>query len=412
MARRTDALNVAGINALKPRSKDYKVSDGRGLYLLVTAAGGKLWRFNYRFAAKQKQITLGKYPDVSLKSARDRRDKARVLIADGVDPIAAKNARKTAAHVLDENSFEVIAREWYQKQKTAWTDSHSSRIIRRLERDVFPWLGKQPVKKVEAPEILSVVRRIEERGSVETAHRALRDISSVFRYAIATARHTRNPAVDLRGALPPVKKGHFPALTEPKEVGALLRVIDGYQGDFVTRCALNLSPLVFLRPGELRRGEWCEIDLSHSEWRIPSEKMKGKADHIVPLSRQAAAILEELCELTGNGRYLFPNARHRDRPMSENAVLAALRALGYDKTRMVPHGFRAMARTLMDEVLHERPELIEHQLAHQVRDPLGRAYNRTSHLPERRAMMQRWANYLDTLRAGADVVPISTRVTK
>jgi len=405
----TDVLTRARINALKPKERDYKVTDGRGLYLLLTKAGGKLWRFQYRLDGKQKQITLGRYPDVSLKAARDKRDKARVQLAEGIDPIATKKAARTGK---DPDSFGAIAREWYEKREATWAPSHGIRIYRRMERNVFPWLGDRHIKSIEAPDILTVVRRIEERGAVETAHRALRDISAVFRYAVASARLTRNPAADLRDALPPVKKRHFPAITDPVEVGKLLCAMDGYRGDYVTRCALRLAPLVFVRPGELRRAEWDEFALDAAEWRIQGAKMKMKGDHIVPLATQAVAILEDLHKLTGSGPYVFPNARHPSKPMSENATLAALRGLGYDKTRMVPLGFRAMARTLLDEVLHERPELIEHQLAHQVRDPLGRAYNRTTHLPERKEMMQRWADYLDMLRAGANVVPIKTRLAE
>jgi integrase len=300
-----------------------------------------------------------------------------------------------------------VAREWFEKRSPGWAWSHASRVIRRLERDVFPWIGGAPIRSLEAPDILTVARRIEQRGAVETAHRALRDISAVFRYAIVTARLTRNPAPDLRDALAPIQKRHFPAITDPVEVGELLRAIDGYQGDHVTRCALRLAPLTFVRPGELRRAEWSEVDPDTATWLIPAAKMKGRADHVVPLSRQAVAVCEDLKPLTGHGCYLFPNAWHHDRPMSENAVLAALRGMGIGKDRMVPHGFRAMARTLLDEALHERPELIEHQLGHWVHGPLGRAYNRATFLPERRAMVQRWSDYLDALREGGNVVPIN-----
>lgn len=401
-----DKLNVSKIKALKPRARDYKMSDGRGLYLLVTKGGGKLWRFKYRRGGKEKLLTLGAFPDVGLKAARDMRDAARERLAEGIDPGAERKSIEEADTTSERDGFEPVAREWFAKRKTSWADSHSSRIIRRLERDVFPWLGRTHVAEIEAPDVLTVVRRIEERGSVETAHRALRDISSIFRYGIATARLTRNPAGDLRGALQPVRKSHFPAITDPVEAGKLLRAIEGYRGDHVTRCALRLAPLVFVRPGELRGAEWSEFDLAAGEWRIPGTKMKGRADHIVPLAPQALEILRDIEPLTRCGRFVFPNARHADRSMSENTLLGALRSLGYDKTRMVPHGFRAMFRTLADEVLHERVDLIEHQLAHNVRDTLGRAYNRTQHLTERRAMMKRWASYLDVLRAGANVVPM------
>jgi integrase len=296
-----------------------------------------------------------------------------------------------------------VAREWYAKHTSAWAESHGSRIIRRLERDIFPWLGKGPVAEITPPELLAVVRRIEGRGALETAHRALQNCGQVFRYAIATARAERDPSQDLRGALPPVKEGHFAAVTDPKRLGEILRAFDGYEGTLPVRCALRLAPLVFVRPGELRKALWADIDLEAAEWRY--EFTKTGTPHIVPLSRQATEILEEIHPLTGRSSYVFPSARSAQRPMSDNAILAALRRMGIPKDEMTGHGFRAAARTILDEVLGFPPHLIEHQLAHAVRDPLGRAYNRTAHLAERRDMMQAWADYLDDSRANAGMVP-------
>ena len=293
------------------------------------------------------------------------------------------------------HSFEAVAREWFTKHSSNWTTRHANLILRRLERDIFPWMGSRPVASITAPELLTAVRRIEQRGALDTAHRVLQNCGQVFRYAVATGRAQRDPSGDLRGALPPVKKKHFAALTEPKQVGPLLRVPDGYQGTLIVRCALRFAPLVFVRPGELRHAQWSDIDLEASEWRYTVTKTS--TPHIVPLSRQAVAILRELHPLTGQGRYVFPSARtpKGDRPMSNNATLAALRRMGIGKEEMIGHGFRAMARTILDEVLGFRPDFIEHQLAHAVRDPNGRAYNRTAYLPERRKMMQEWADYLD-----------------
>ena len=324
-----------------------------------------------------------------------------------IDPSEHRQALKAAKVHQAANSFESVAREWFTKHAPRWAESHSSRIISRLERDVFPWIGGKPVAAVTPSQLLSVVRRLEERGALETAHRALRNCGQVFRYAVATGRGRTDPTVVLRGALPPVKGGHFAAQTDPKAIGPLLRVLDGYEGSLIVRCALRLAPLVFVRPGELRRAEWSDIDLKSAEWRFTVSKTDTQ--HLVPLSRQAVEIMRELYPLTGQGRYVFPSARtsRGDRPMSENAVLAALRRMGVGKEEMTGHGFRAMARTLLDEVLGFRPDYIEHQLAHVVRDPLGRAYNRTAHLPQRREMMQAWADYLDQLKAGQKSDPTS-----
>jgi hypothetical protein len=373
--------------------------DSKGLFLFLPSSGGKLWRFKYRFEGKEKLISLGTYPEISLKNARDRRDIERKRVAEAIDPSANRQAAKQAKISDAENSFEVVAREWISKRSATWEPSHSSKIIRRLELDIFPWLGSRPVGEIKAPELLSALRRIEARGAVDTAHRALQNCGQIFRYAIATGRADRDVAADLRGALAPVKEGHFAAVTDPKELGALLRTLHGYEGGLVVRCALRLAPLVFLRPGELRQAEWVEFDLEKAEWVVPAKRMKIKdqGDHIVPLSKQAIAILNEIQPLTGRGRYVFPSGRSSQRPMSENAVLGAMRRMGITKEEMTPHGFRATARTILDEVLHVRVDVIEHQLSHAVRDPNGRAYNRTSHLPERLKMMQKWADYLDGL---------------
>lgn len=398
------ALSDVAIRKAKPADKPSRMFDGGGLYLEIAPSGGKLWRLKYRYGGKEKRLAIGTYPEISLLEARNRREAARKLLANGSDPADAKKAQKAARLDREANSFEVVAREWFVKFSPTWTDSHGDRIIRRLERDVFPWIGGRAIAEVKAPELLECLRRIEKRGALETAHRALQNCGQVFRYGVATGRAERDISSDLRGALPPVKPSHHAALTEPKKIGELLRAIDSYAGSLVTKCAMQLAPLVFLRPGELRNAEWVEIDLDKGEWNIPAEKMKMRQPHLVPLASQAAAILREVRALTGQGRYVFPSARTGERPMSNNAVLAALRRMGYDKEEMSGHGFRAMARTILDEVLGVRPDYIEHQLAHAVRDPNGRAYNRTAHVAERRKMMQQWADYLEKLKTGAEVI--------
>ncbi|MGH8501757.1 MAG: tyrosine-type recombinase/integrase [Gammaproteobacteria bacterium] len=393
------------IRNAKPTEKFRKLTDAGGLYLLLNPDGSRWWRLSYRFGGKQKGLSLGVYPAVGLKEARAKRDEMRRQLAAGIDPSAVRKASKAAQ--AGENSFETVAREWFAKFSPSWKPAHADKVICRLERDVFPWIGGRPIADINAPELLTVLRRIESRGALETAHRARQTSGQVFRYAVATGRAQRDSAADLRGALPPVKGQHFAAMTDPKAVGALLRAIDDYQGSFVTKCALRIAPLVFVRPNELRRAEWAEFDLDKAEWNIPAKRMKMDHAHLVPLATQAVGILRELRALTGRGRYVFPSARTLSRPMSDNAVLSALRRMGFAKHEMSGHGFRAMARTILDEVLNVRPDFIEHQLAHAVRDPNGRAYNRTAFLPERRAMMQRWANYLDGLKAGAKVIPLN-----
>jgi integrase len=396
--------NIKVKNA-KPGEKQIKLFDNDGMYLLVTPQGGKYWRLKYRYGGKEKVLALGTYPEISLADARQRRDYARKLLANSVDPSAVKKAQKAARADSDANTFEVVAREWHEKFKDTWSPSHSHVTITRLERDVFPWIGKRPISGLEPLEVLAVLQRIEYRGAAETARRMKIVCGQVFRYAVTTGRAQRDPTVDLKGALKPVISKHMAALTDPKDVAPLLRAIDNYKGSFVVKCALQLAALFFVRPGELRTAEWSEFDLDKAEWNIPVERMKlplkTKQErkgqfHLVPLSKQAIVILRELQPLTGNSRYVFPSHRTLSRPMSDNAILAALRRMGFAKDEMSGHGFRAMARTILDEILHIRPDFIEHQLAHAVRDPNGRAYNRTAHLIERRKMMQTWADYLDS----------------
>ena len=401
------ALNDTKIRSTKPSEKPMKLFDEGGLYLLITPSGGELWRFKYRFDGKEKLLSLGTYPEISLADARQRRDEARRNVAHGVDPSTLRKAQKQS-QTEETETFEVVAREWYTKFTPTWSAGHAESIKGRLEKDLIPWLGKLPMKEIKAPKVLEALRRIEDRGALEQAHRVRTIAGQVFRYAVATGRAERDVSADLRGALPQPPERHHAAITDPREVAPLLRAIDGYQGHFMVRCALKLAPLLFVRPGELRHAEWEEIDLDEAVWCIPAGKMKVKQPHIVPLCRQAVAILTELKALTGTSRYIFPSTRSHVRPMSDNTVNAALRYLGYDRNTMTGHGFRAMARTILDEVLHVRPDYIEHQLAHSVRDPLGRAYNRTAHLDERRKMMQQWADYLYGIKAGATVVPFKT----
>ncbi len=396
-------LTDTSIRNAKPKEKAYKLADERGLFLFITSKGNKLWRFKYRFLGKEKLLSIGAYPDVTLAKARAKRDDARKLLVDDIDPSENRKAIKASQTAEATNSFETIAREWFNRNSAIWAPSHAEKIIRRLERDIFPWLGNNPIASIRAPDILSSLRRIESRGALETAHRTLQTCSQIFRYAIATGRAQHNPVPDLKGALPAVKPNHHAAITEPVQIAALLRAIDSYQGTFVTTCALKLAPLVFVRPGELRAAEWSEINFDTAEWNIPAERMKMRQPLLVPLSTQAITILRDLHPLTGRGRYVFPCFRSPTKPMSNNAILAALRRMGFSKDEMTGHGFRAMARTVLDEVLSVRPDYIEHQLAHAVRDPNGRAYNRTAHISGRRKMMQTWADYLEKLKTKRNV---------
>lgn len=398
-------LTDLAVKNAKPGQKTVRLRDDRGLYLEISPKGGKWWRLRYMIKGKANMLSLGVYPDVSLKDARERRDEARKLIANGIDPSQARKEEKAEA-AAEALTFERVAREWYERFKPQWSPSHSLDVIQRLEKNVFPQLGPRPIRDITAPELLAAVRLIEGRGAVESARRVLQMCGQIFRYAIATGQADRDLAADLRGALPPAREKHHASITDPKAVAQLLRAIDGYEGSMVARCALRLAPLVFVRPGELRHAEWSEIDLDKAEWRIPAEKMKMREQHIVPLSRQAVAILRELHPLTGAGRYVFPSIRTSARPMSENTVLAALRRLGYTKDEMTGHGFRSMASTMLNEMNRWNRDAIERQLAHGERNAVRAAYNFAEHLPERRRMMQAWADHLDSLKAGAKVTPL------
>jgi len=389
-------LTDKAIRALKPLDKPYKATDGLGLYLLVQPTGSRLWRFKYRHGGKEGVESLGAYPDVSLALARQKRDELRRLRANGVDLAAHRRAAKKAKVDAATNSLQVIADEWFAIRSPVLAPKYAIKIIELLRRDIYPWLGSRPINDVSPPDMLAVLRRIEERGAVETARRALGNLSDVFQYAIATGRALSDPCRDLRGALSPRVKRHLSAITDPKKIPDLLTRIHGYHGTLVVRCALRLAPLVFVRPGELRTAKWADIDLDAAEWRFTASKTKQP--HLVPLSTQAVAILRELQPLTGRREYVFPGERSPLRPMSENTVNVALRSLDVPKEEMSGHGFRAMARTVLDEVLKVPAHLIEAQLAHSVRDANGRAYNRTTHIEDRRVMMQQWADYLDALR--------------
>ena len=378
-------LTDTAIRTAKPGERAIKLFDERGLYLELAPNGGKWWRLKYRFNGKEKRLSLGVYPDVGLKDARNRRDDARKLLADGVDPSENRKVQKLAKAGRTANSFETVAREWFAKYAPLWATSHAEKIIQRLQQDIFPWIGGRPIAEITAPEILAVLRRIENRGALDTSHRAHQNCGQIFRYGVATGRCERDTAADLRGALAPAKHRNFAAITEPVAVGELLRAIEGFRGTFVVQSALRLAPLLFVRPGELRRAKWKEFDFEKNEWRYLVSKTKS--EHLVPLAAQAVKILEELRPLTGNREFVFPG-RDQRRPMSEAAVNAALRRMGYDtKTEITGHGFRAMARTILHQELGVKPEIIEHQLAHRVPDALGTAYNRTKFLKERRAMM-------------------------
>lgn len=399
-------LTHAAVQSARATDKPQKLFDGNGLFLLIAPTGGKWWRLKYRFGGKEKLLSLGTYPDVSLKDARERRDAARKLLADGIDPGDARKAEKRTARLNAENSFEAIAREWHGKFSPDLSESHAKRNLRRLEVHVFPRLGGRPIASIEPPEVLDILQRIERKGTIETAHRVRVLIGQVMRYAIATARATRDVSADLRGAIPPAKVTHHAAVTEPKQLGGLLRAIEGYEGTAVVTAALRLAPLLFQRSGELRQAEWAEFDLDGAMWTIPSARMKRKKaakefgpDHIVPLSAQAVAILQELYLQTGRGRFVFPSLRGPQRPMSDMTLSAAFKRMGFDSDTALPHGWRATARTLAVEVLSFPAEIVEMQLSHEVRDSLGRAYNRTQWLDQRRELMQRWADYLDTLKA-------------
>jgi integrase len=419
------ALTDMEVKKAKAADKPVKLTDGGGLFLLVQPNGAKYWRLAYRFVGKQKTLALGVYPDVPLvgywhdpqtkkvwvKGARELREDARKLLANDTDPGAVKQAQKAAKGEQVANSFEAIAREWFVRHSPNWKENHSSKIIARLEKDVFPWIGARPIGEIAAPALLAAIRRIESRGALETAHRALACCGQVFRYGVATGRAERDPTGDLRGALPPVKKDkHFAAITEPKKVGELMRDIDGYQGSYIVKCAFKLSPLLFVRPGELRKMEWKDLNLDSAEWCYFITKTETQ--HIVPLARQAVEVLREIQPLTGRGKYVFHGERDHDRPMSDNAIRSALRRMGWANDEMTPHGFRAMASTILDNMGYKQ-EWLERQLAHEEPNKVKAAYKRESwrmYLPERTAMMQAWADYLDGLKVGADVIPLRAKV--
>lgn len=399
-------LTDVAIRAAKPADKPLRLFDADGLYLEVAPAGGKWWRFKYRFGGKEKRISLGVYPDVGLRDARERRDSARKLLANGVDPGVDRKVQRAATVERAANSFEAVAREWFARQSPGWAKTHADKIIARLEKDVFPWLGGRAIAEIKAPEVLALLRRVEARGALDTAHRVHQNCGQVFRYAVATGRAERDVSADLRGALPAARHTHFASVTEPEEVSSLLRALDGFQGTFVVQCALRLAPLLFVRPGELRTAEWAQFDLDRAQWRYTVSKTK--TEHLVPLATQAVAILRDLYALTGQRKYVFPG-RDVKKPMSGAAINAALRRMGFDtKTEITGHGFRAMARTILHEQLRFPGEVIEHQLAHKVPDALGRAYNRTKFIDDRIVMMQRWADYLDHLKVGTNVVEVAS----
>lgn len=394
-------LTAMAVKQAKSRDKAYKLTDGGGLFLLVHPGGGKRWRYKYRFAGKEKLLALGTFPDVSLADARLSHHEARQRLARGIDPGEVRKVEKLTRHLAAENSFEAVSREWFSQVMPGKSDSYRVRTLRILEKDLFPYLGSRPISSITAPELLAVLRRIESRGAQDIAHRAKQTSGLVFRYAISTGRAERDPSSDLRGALRPRRKKHHAALITPDDLGQLLADIDDFQGTPVVKAALRLAPLLFQRPGELRGMQWAEINWADERWELPAEKMKMRLPHIVPLCRQAMAIIRELEPLTRRSPYVFPSARGASRCMSDNALRIGLRTMGYSKEVMTPHGFRATARTLLDEVLGYRVDWIEHQLAHAVRDANGRAYNRTAHLEARCQMMQAWADYLEDLKSKA-----------
>lgn len=394
-----------------PDGKSKKYTDGGGLYLLVTKKG-KYWRYNYKFMKRHKTIAFGVYPNVSLKEARELHETARELLARNVDPSLHKQI-KQGSLADDANSFEVVAREWYAGWKDLHSEGHTKRVFARLEKDIFPWLGDRSMVDIEPPEILILLRRIQARGALETAHRVLQSIGQIFRYGVATGRAQRDQTADLKGALPPYRKKHFPAITTPEKVGHLMRVIDDYRGSLVVRCAFRLSPLVMLRPSELAGAEWSEIDFETETWTIPVARMKAskavKEDnltkHIIPLSRQAVAILKEIQPFSGRFQHVFTGARSRRKPMNASTINIALRRLGYQGV-MTAHSFRTMASSMLNEMGYN-PDAIERQLAHKDKDRIRAVYNRAQYLDERRALLQQWADYLDTLKNGADVASVN-----
>ncbi|QNU15003.1 integrase arm-type DNA-binding domain-containing protein [Thermomonas sp. XSG] len=385
-------LTDTKIRAQKPRERAYRVADAQGLCLEVRPSSAKVWRYRYRHAGQASMITLGEFPTMGLADARAERDRLRALVRSGANPAHVARVERITKAGQAATTFGAVGLELLEKRAKEGLSPQSVKRERRLIEKDMASIRDLPITEVTAPLLLDALRKLERRGVIETAHRARAHAGQVFRYAIATGRAERNPAADLTGALEQPKTTHLAALTEPAKIGKLLRAIDAYQGSPVTTAALKLAPLFFVRPGELRSARWADIDLEGAEWRYTASKTK--TPHIVPLATQAIAILRELHPLTQRSEYVFPSVRGASRPMSENTINVALRTMGYDGSVMTGHGFRAMARTVLDEVLGFRPDFIEHQLAHAVRDPLGRAYNRTAHLAERKKMMQAWADYL------------------
>ena len=389
----------------KAKNAPYRIGDGGGLFMLVEPDGSKRWRLQYArpVTGKRNTLSLGDYPTVTVARARAARNDALRLLAEGIDPGEHRKTVRAAGIEAAANTFTALCLEWLSSREGVVEPAQIAKAKARLLKDVVPWLGKKPIDTITAPDVLAVMRRIDARGARYSAHKVKSEISQIIRYAIATGRAERDPCPDLRGAIPAPKEQHHAALTTPKEVGELLRAIDAFSGTYPVKCALLLSPLLFVRPGELRKAKWEQFNLDRSEWRY--HVTKTKTDHLVPLARQAVAILRDLHALTGRGEYVFPGGRDPRMPMSAAAVNAALRRMGYDtRTEITGHGFRAMARTILAEELHIKPEVIEHQLAHKVPDTLGTAYNRTKFIQERVTMMQAWADYLDQLKAGADVL--------
>lgn len=390
-----------------------KHTDGQGLYLLIKATG-KYWRMNYRFAGKQKTLAIGVYPAVPLAKARQRRDKARELFADGIDPSKAKQVEKQAQVVAAANTFELVAREFLVTKTDAWTPMYAAKWLRGMSKDLFPYIGSLPLASITAPMLLDALRKCEKRGAIESAHTLRQTAGQVFRYGIQTGRCVSSPAADLQGALKPVNTKHMAAILEPVKVGELMRSIASYTGQPMTRVALMVSALLFQRPGNIRQMEWAWVNFDNAMLTIPSQDMKRRKHqkvngrpHFVPLAPQALTALQEMQPLSGHGRYVFPSLLTGERPMSDNTVNSALRRMGYTNSEMTAHGFRATARTLMIERLPGvSADVIEAQLAHGKSGPLGSAYDRAEFMDQRRKMMVEWADYLDKLRAGAEVIPI------
>lgn len=400
------------VEKAKARDKNWKLYDEKGLFLLITTDGYKWWRFKYRFGARpdgkpgkaEKSLALGVFPEVSLKRAREKRDEARRLLADNIDPSARRKQEEHERRIARLHTFEAVARDWLTKQR--WGESHAARNARRLGQHVLPWIGSLAAGEIKRAQIKEVVQRIEKTGHIETAYRVLQLISSIFDYAVAEEICEHSPCQGLSKTLAARTKRHHASITDPKQVGELLRAIEGYGGTFPVACALRLAPMLFVRPGELRKADWSEFDLDgpQPQWRIPAARMKMREQHIVPLAKQAIAILQELRPLTGPTGHVFPSVRNASRPMSENTLNAALRRLGYDKDTMTAHGFRSLASSILNEQ-HWHKDAIERQLAHGERDRIRAAYNHADYLPERRKMMQAWADYCDSLRARRRVVP-------